>query len=191
LTWTDNASNETQFEVQYDTADTFDVDPQTILVDTEDAESTEAATLDPDTTYYLRVRAKNGNGVSLWSDDVSATTEEAESPTPGVISNAGRTDTTINLVASDATGGTPPYAYQWFYDDIPIAEGAGTEVGDDDLTLAATGLDPSTTYYFRLRYTDDASQVVYSEQHTRSTTSGVVSASAAPLSIVFGFGFGF
>jgi hypothetical protein len=80
LTWTDNASNETQFEAQYDTADTFDVDPQTILVDTADAESTEAATLAADTTYYLRVRAKNGNGVSLWSDDVSATTdaEEAE-----------------------------------------------------------------------------------------------------------------
>jgi hypothetical protein len=80
LTWTDNASNETQFEVQYDTADTFDVDPQTLLVDTADAESTEAATLAAETTYYLRVRAKNGNGVSLWSDDVSATTdaEEAE-----------------------------------------------------------------------------------------------------------------
>jgi hypothetical protein len=81
LTWTDNASNETQFEAQYDTADTFDVDPQTILVDTADVESTEAANLDPPgTEWFLRVRAKNGNGVSLWSDDVSATTdaEEAE-----------------------------------------------------------------------------------------------------------------
>jgi hypothetical protein len=81
LTWTDNASNETQFEVEYDTADTFDVDPQTLLVDTADVESTEAANLDPPgTEWFLRVRAKNGNGVSLWSDDVSATTDPEVSP---------------------------------------------------------------------------------------------------------------
>jgi hypothetical protein len=81
LTWTDNADDETQFRVQYDRVNTFDQDPQEIVVDTEDTESTEVGDLTPaGVEWFLRVRAENEFGNSDWSATVSATTdaEEAE-----------------------------------------------------------------------------------------------------------------
>jgi hypothetical protein len=80
LTWTDNADDEDDFRVQYDTVNTFDDDPQELVIETEDTESTEVGSLLPNTTYYFRVRAENAFGNSDWSDTVSATTdaEEAE-----------------------------------------------------------------------------------------------------------------
>jgi hypothetical protein len=80
LTWTDNSDDEDDFRVQYDTVNTFDDDPQELVIETEDTESTEIGSLLPNTTYYFRVRAENAFGNSDWSDTVSATTDAEVSP---------------------------------------------------------------------------------------------------------------
>lgn len=107
----------------------------------------------------------------------------------GSISLVSKTDTVINLSATDATGGTGSYTYQWKIGNSPLAEGAGSDVGTNSLTLNATGLTPDTVYYFRLRYTDSASTVVYSAQY--STATNVEGGGSTIAAIVVGaFGMG-
>lgn len=63
--------------------------------------------------------------------------------------------------ATDATNGTPPYVYQWQLTErgdnvwIDLA-------GQTTLDLADTTVEPEAEYDYRLRYTDAAFDVVYS-----------------------------
>ncbi len=74
----------------------------------------------------------------------------------GVISLVAKTNTTISLSATDATGGTQVYTYQWYRSTSSgFTPGGGNILtGKTALTLADTGLLANTTYYYILRYTD-------------------------------------
>ena len=172
VSWTDNSSNETGFEIDYGTASNFA--GATTTTASADATSKIITGLTAGTLYYFRVRSTNAAGDSANSDTVSATTTAFAA---GSISLDSAGATTLTLSATDATGGTAPYTYQWFLGNSPLAEGAGTQIGDDDLTLAATGLTESTFYYFRLRYTDANANVVYSEQFVEATTEAALGGS--------------
>jgi hypothetical protein len=78
LTWTDNSADEYGFEIERSS----DSSPWE-LVDTVGADVTTYPDtgLAPGTTYYYRVRAFNGSGVSAYSDPASATTLEG----PGIV----------------------------------------------------------------------------------------------------------
>lgn len=51
--WDNNATGHTGYKLEYDTADTFDVDPQTLTI-AAGTESTQVVTLLPSTTYFFR-----------------------------------------------------------------------------------------------------------------------------------------
>lgn len=76
LTWTDNADNETGFEVQHDTDSGFG-SATSITGIAADSTSYSVTGLDASTLYYFRVRATNEIGNSDWSDTASATTDVA------------------------------------------------------------------------------------------------------------------
>lgn len=86
--------------------------------------------------------------------------------TAGVASLSAVTDTTANLSATAATGGTEPYTYQWYRATTSgFTPGVGNILtGKTALTLADTGLVPGTTYYYILKVTDDAAA---SEDYTQ------------------------
>jgi hypothetical protein len=71
LSWTDNAANETGFEIERDGT----VVASDVAADTESYSDTG---LSSNTSYDYRVRAVNAAGASAWTDQVSATTEYAE-----------------------------------------------------------------------------------------------------------------
>jgi hypothetical protein len=178
LTWEDNATNETQFEYQRALASDF-VGATTVVVDTEDAESTQSASLDDDTEYFYRVRAKNGNGVSLWSGTVSATTDD-DVIIPGEIVFFAKDDESISLTGTDATGGTGLYVYDWYRSLAPFAEGGGTLVdAAGTLSHTSNSLASDTRYYFMLKYTDENDDVAYSPLASFETDPTEGSAEAA------------
>lgn len=74
LSWTDNASNETNFELQQATNSTFSsgLVTTTLAANTTTASATGLAA---STTYYFRVRATNSAGASSYSNTANATTQ--------------------------------------------------------------------------------------------------------------------
>lgn len=108
--------------------------------------------------------------------------------TAGSISLVSKSDTVINLSATDATGGTGSYTYQWKLGNSPLSEAAGTNVGTSSLTLNETGLDPNTIYYFRLHYTDSYGTRVVSAQYS-TATNVESSGSPTPYLLLEGLGF--
>jgi hypothetical protein len=89
----------------------------------------------------------------------------------GVISLTSKTNTTVNLSATDATGGNQVYTYQWYRSTSPgFTPGGGNILsGKTSLTLADTGLSSNTTYYYKLRYTDGVAATADATEFSTTT----------------------
>lgn len=110
--------------------------------------------------------------------------------TPGTATAGSVTSTTAAATATDATGGTPPYTYQWYRSTASGTLGSAV-TGQTTRNLADSGLTAGTDYYDLCRYTDSAGAHVDSNQIHVTTSaaspavSGVTISPAAP-SIVQG-----
>ena len=87
---------------------------------------------------------------------------------PGAATAGPATASTAAATSTDASGGTAPYAYQWYRSTSSGTLGAAIP-GQATRTLADTGLTPSTTYYYTLKYIDSTSATVYSNQVAGTT----------------------
>lgn len=110
LAWTDNSDNDDGFDVQWDTVNTFDSDPQTIEAGPHSPAYTVTG-LTAETLYYFRVRATNGAGDSAWTTTASATTDAEGS---AVFSLTAVPDATVGITADIAT---------WYSTDLPAVLG--------------------------------------------------------------------
>lgn len=97
----------------------------------------------------------------------------------GSISLVSATSSTLVLLATNATGGTSPYTYQWARSISAL--GPFADVGTNSLSLTNSGLSASTTYYFRLTYTDGASATVTATYSASTQAEG--STDLAPITI--------
>ena len=91
--------------------------------------------------------------------------------TPGTASVIQTSPHGIVATASNATGGTLPYQYQWLIERVksgPVYPGGSTGYvnakgfGNADISAEINALGPMTGYRIKLAYTDATSTTVYS-----------------------------
>jgi FtsP/CotA-like multicopper oxidase with cupredoxin domain len=166
LTWTDNATNETGFTVQRSLSSAF-TNPSTTTLNTIDATTFSSTGRAPGTTYYYRVRAFNGFGVSAWSNTASATTVPVIGavPTDVTVTTPAAPDGRTSLVVSwtyTSNGAAGPI----LFDVQRSSTGTGNwqTIANDTaaLTVTSTGLPPNTTRYYRVRTVTPAGNSAYS-----------------------------
>lgn len=143
LSWVDNSDTETEFEIQR----SADGGAFTVL-QTAAADATGASdnTTVEDTEYVYRVRACNATGCSAFSGEVTAITPP--SPPSGLTATPS-SDSRIDLVWTDNSDTETGF-------EIDRRESGGTfaevtSVGANVTTFGDTGLDPNTTYEYRVR----------------------------------------
>lgn len=132
--------------------------------------------LDPVTTYYIRHRANNGVGSSNWSATLAVTTKvgPASAPRSLSITDPGPSDLKLNWLApsDDGGGSISQYTIQRA-DNSSFSQGLVTyTVNGSTLSRVISGLDPSTTYYFRVKATNAWGDGPWSSAISGMTVSG-------------------
>ena len=116
--------------------------------------------LEPDTTYHFRVEATNAGGTAV-GEDMEFTTEPL--PPPVVLTEAasaiGITTATLNgSVDPEGSATTYQFAYgttTGYGETAPVTPAAvGSASGAVAVSEALTGLEPDTTYHFRVEATN-------------------------------------
>jgi hypothetical protein len=117
-----------------------------------DAGATDATNAPTDA--YGTVRPQ-GSAYDIGAYEAAAATPAPEPMAPGVASFVSSGPAGISGSATEATGGTAPYAKQW---ERSTTSGSGfTDLaGKTALTFTDTTAAAGTVYYYRLRYTDSA-----------------------------------
>ena len=185
LTWTDNATNETAFHVEM-TLDGFtfgEVGTVGANVTTTDIDG-----LQPATGYSFRVRARNGNGFSSFSNTANATTQGTPPPPPPPPTLPAAPS---GLVASALANGQIRLDWQdnsanegSFHIERRSGGGGFAEVGatgPNTSSFDAGGLAPGTSYTFRVRAQNGAGYSGYSNE--ASATTNTPSCSSDPNAI--------
>ena len=153
LSWTNNASNQTGFQIDQATSSDFTQNLTTVTVGAN--VTTYAATgLSAGTTYYYRVRAVDAAGDSANSSPASATTQATVPAAPSGLTATAVSTSQINLTwTSNADNQTGFQIDQATSSDFTRNLTTVT-VGANATTYSATGLSSYTTYYYRVRAID-------------------------------------
>lgn len=117
------------------------------------------------------------------------TAAAAGSPTAGTASLSSATDSALNLTCTAASGGTSPYTYQWHRSTTAnFTPGAGNVLsGATSLTYSDTTAAANTTYYYRLRVTDNASATADSKHIAGTLKAAAISIGFVGDSITAGY----
>lgn len=121
------------------------------------------------TTYYYTLRVTDNAAATVDYAQQSAT-PAGTALTAGVAS-ATAGDTLITLTATEPTGGTSPYTYQW-YRSTDGTKGS-VIVGATTRSYSDTGLTNGTTYYYTLDATDNAAATVSYTQQAATPAAAV------------------
>jgi hypothetical protein len=144
LSWTDNANNETEFVVERDTDPQF-LAPQSTTLPANTTHVTVPG-LNPSTTYYFRVRARNATNNSNWTNNASATTFAAVATPTGLTATA-ISASQVNLQWTDASDNETQFVIQ--RDTSPSFSAPVTKTTGPNVTsFQDTGLPASTTFYY-------------------------------------------
>jgi len=183
LSWVDNSNNETGFRIERATGSTGGSFTQIATVgagvvafsDTGRAAST---------TYRYRVRANNSAGDSAFSNVAIATTPSTAPPAaPSGLAATPAASDSISLSWLDNSNNETVFR---------IERGTGsnggsfdqiTTVGAGVVAYSDTGLDPSTTYRYRIRANNSAGNSAFSNVAT-ATTLSTTTLPEAPSSLV-------
>lgn len=111
----------------------------------------------------------------VWASGVWA--EDAGGALAAGVAFALRGDERVTLSATEPTGGTAPYTYQWYRSTESGTKGDALE-GATDRDHADTGLTNGTEYFYTLDATDDAAATVSYTQV--SATPGLPVATGRP-----------
>jgi hypothetical protein len=172
LSWTDNSSNETGFEVKRATDSGFT--QNVVWIGGIQGTTYSNTGLSASTNYYYKVRAEGATQDSAYSGSVSATTDPSGATIPNPPSGLTATAASSSQVklswtdnSSNETGFEVKRATDSGFTQNVVWIGSiqGT-------TYANTGLNPSTTYYYKVRAQGAAGDSAYSSSVSVTTTTG-------------------
>jgi Carbohydrate binding module (family 6)/Fibronectin type III domain len=175
LTWTDNSTNETGFEIDRATNSTFSAGLTTFTVGS-NVTSYSSTGLSASTTYYYRVRSTNAAGDSANTATVNATTHATTTvpSAPSGLSATAASSSQINLSWTDNSNNETGFEIDRATNSSFSAGLTSFTVGANVTTYASTGLSASTTYYYRVRSTNAAG-----DSANTATASATTHASSA------------
>lgn len=174
LSWSDNSDNETAFVLEYSESDDFAT--STDITIPADGTSRTVTELDADTTYHVRVCAKNSAGSSAYSSAVSIQTDDPPITIPAKPTNLEATaasDSQVDLTWKDNADDEEQVTVQWSTSD-DFTSSANVVVATDVESYSVTGLAEETEYFFRVRAGNSAGDSNWSDQ--ASATTGAVPA---------------
>lgn len=165
LKWTDNAINETGYELERSVSGGAFTKIATL-----GASVTQRAVTDltASTTYRFRVRAVNSGGVSAYSNEVQVQTPQAPLPVPAAPSNltySNLTTTTVTLSWADNANNETGFELE-----ESVAGGAWVRIGTpaqlpaNTRTADLTDLLPDTPHKYRIRAVNGAGASAYSNE---------------------------
>lgn len=145
LTW-NHVSGASSYTVQRDTASTFLATNPNFVESTSSTNSTLVGGLNPDTSYFVRVRAMSNDGrYGYWSNAVNRTTLN---PAISLSGTAGSFSATLNWTANSCAS---QYMMQRATDSGFSQNLVSNTYSSSVLTDTYSGLTGGTTYYFRTK----------------------------------------
>lgn len=180
MAWTDNATGETAYELQYGTASTFTTFTSVAL--SANATGRAVAGLTANTQYYFRVRASNVAGNSAFGNVATATTPSVgtapSAPSTLAVTAAATTSSTVTLTWLDNASNETAQSLE-YSTSSSFASPTAIPLASNVTSRTVSGLTRSTTYYFRVRASNAAGNSAYSNSAT-TTTLAAASAPAVP-----------
>ncbi|MDB6028973.1 MAG: uncharacterized protein JWM68_5196, partial [Verrucomicrobiales bacterium] len=149
INWTDASTNESNFILARST--TPDGPYTTLATLAANSVSFTNSGLTSQTTYYYVVRATGATGVSQNSDEASATTLQLPPAAPSLLGATPKSAANIDLSWTDNDGGLD---LTFIVSRSANPNGPFTDIANvpsQVVTYSDTGLDASTTYYYRVR----------------------------------------
>ena len=169
LSWTDNANNEQNFQVERSTSSGSGFSVIATLGANSNSYTDNG--LNASTTYYYRVQASSGSTASAYSNTANATTAAAAetapaAPTGLVLQN--RTSSSISMSWVDNSGNEDNFELQ-----RSLSSGTGfstiATLAANTITYTDNGLSPNTAYFYRVRATNINGTSTYSNELSTST----------------------
>jgi hypothetical protein len=183
LSWTDNSTNETGFELKRATDSGFT--QNVVWIGGIQGTSYSNTGLSPSTTYYYKVRAQGASQNSAYSNTVNATTSASGATIPTAPSGLSATvlsNTSIRLQWTDNSSNETGFELKRATDSGFTANVVWIG-GIQGTTYTNTGLTAGTTYYYKVRAEGTAGKSAYSSYVSATTTSSA--GSGTPISSHF------
>jgi FtsP/CotA-like multicopper oxidase with cupredoxin domain/cell division inhibitor SulA len=163
LTWADNSSDETAFQIQRATNSVFTVGLTTFTSAGANATAYTDSTVQPTTTYYYRVRAYNSAGYSAYSNTATVNISNAAPAAPsGLSATAAVTPLRVAVAWTDNSNNEDTFS-------LERATNTGFTAGLQTFTLFAnvtaysdTAVAAGTTYYYRVQAVNAIGSSAYS-----------------------------
>nr|WP_295925271.1 fibronectin type III domain-containing protein [uncultured Dyadobacter sp.] len=157
LTWTDNATDETGFELEV----SVDAVTFTKIADLGvNIASYQHTGLSPATRYWYRVLAKNAAGKSVYSNIANATTLQAVPIAPGNLTATPVSTAQIDLKWADNAGNETGFQVERSLNGTAFTKIA--DLAANVTSYQNTGLTAATQYYYRVRAVNAAGASAYS-----------------------------
>jgi hypothetical protein len=169
LSWTDNSSNETAFEVYSSTnsGGTFTLIHTTAL---DNITSYSNTGLTAATAYYYKVRAINADGETAFTSEASATTQSGTVPiAPTTLATTSATSSAIALSWADNSSNETGFQIERSVDNT-AAFSLLTTTAANATTYTDNSLDEGRRYYYRVRATNGAGNSSYTGNVNEITT---------------------
>jgi hypothetical protein len=183
LTWTDNSTNETGFEVKRATDSGFTQNVS--WTGGIQGSSYSVTALNPSTTYYFKVRAQSASQSSAYSNAVSATTSAGTAPNaPSNLSATAVANTQINLAWTDNSSNETGFEVKRATDS-GFTQNVAWVGGIQGSSYSYTGLTAGTTYYFKVRAEGTSGKSAYSSAANATTPGNTPPSIGRPISPYF------
>ncbi len=183
LAWTDASDDETRFEVHRKQG--AEGSWSQIGAPDPDAHSFTDLGLSPNTTYGYRVRACNDAGCSAYTDEATATTEDVPPQAPHSLAATATGPYTVDLSWTDGSENEARFEVE----RAVAGEGVWVQIGTpaaDAVTLSDSGLDPNTSYRYRVRACNQVGCSAYTDEAEATTDEVAPEAPTALLAAATG-----